>query len=67
MSGSDTRCLVVDVIAMTLLQYMMLTFPLHAAARTIQAGTVEPIVGGREMAKAKAKMSGPDILSVYPF
>jgi hypothetical protein len=42
---------------MTLLQYMMLTFRLHAAARTIQAGTVvEPTVGGREMdGKSKSR------------
>lgn len=63
------RCLVVDdVIAMTLLQYMLLTFRLHAAACTIQVGTDEPIVGGCEMAKSKKqKMSGPDVLSVTLF
>lgn len=54
------QCLVVDdVIAMTLLQYVLLTFRLHAAACTIQVGTDEPTVGGLEMAKAKAENEWP--------
>lgn len=50
--------------AMILLQYMMLTFRPHAAACTSWYN--KPIVEGREMAKAKAEMSGPDVC-LLPF